>query len=512
MSEKYLLGIDAGTSVVKSVVFDFNGREVALSRQRVPVETPMPGWAEQDMEKVWEAVKKTIAESMMKANIPSSSIAAIGVTGQGDGCRLLDKNFKPIRPSILWLDGRAGEIVTKWEKEGINEESFRISGSAVFPGTAVPIIKWLELNEPQRLKKASYFLYAKDWIKFKLTGKICTDPSDISRGPIDLKKVTYSEELFDLFTISKYRSLFPEIIHSDKIIGKTTRKASEECGLRIGIPVTSGMIDVVANPVGLGVLQDGQAYSIIGTTCFNAILSSDIIFNPPGVGMNFAYTLPGKFIRAVPSMAGTPNLDWFTDNFCHEEKKEGERHLYRVIEEKVRNIPVGSEGVIYHPYINPGGERAPFVKSSVKAQFFGIGLHHTRWHLLRAVYEGVALSMLDCFKHIPIEVFELRLSGGGAKSPLWSQIFSDAIGKVVKIPAVSELGTFGSVIVAGTAVGLYPGVEEAAKKLVKFSHICTPDMNNHRKYLKIYELYKKIYQSLWDSWNERYDLIKSKVF
>lgn len=324
MKGEFLLGIDAGTSVVKSVVFNLEGKEIALSRRKVPVETPRPGWAEQDMEKVWQMIKETIVESIARANISPSSIAAIGIAGQGDGCRLLDKNFNPVRASILWLDGRAGEIVTRWEKEGINEESFKISGSAIFSGAAAAIIKWLKANEPQSLKKARYFLYAKDWVKFKLTGKVCTDPSDASRAPIDLKRIVYSEKLFDLFNISKYRSLFPEIVPSDKIIGETTRKAAKECGLIKGIPVISGMIDVVATPLGLGILQDGQAYSIIGTTCFNAVLSSNIIFEPPGTGMSFAYAFPGKFVRAMPSMAGTSNLDWFVDNFCGEEKEKGE--------------------------------------------------------------------------------------------------------------------------------------------------------------------------------------------
>lgn len=508
MKGEFVLGIDAGTSVVKSVVFDLEGKEIALSRRRVSIETPKPGWAEQDMEKVWQMVKETIAESIARANISPSSIAAIGVAGQGDGCRLLDKDFKPVRPSVLWLDGRAGEIVTRWEKEGLNEESFKISGSAVFSGAAAAVIKWLELNEPESLRKARYFLYAKDWIKFKLTGRICTDPSDASRAPIDLEKISYSDKLFNLFGISRYRSIFPEIVYSGKIIGETTRKVAEECGLRGGIPVTSGMIDVVATPLGLGVLQDGQAYSIIGTTCFNAVLSSGIIFEPLGIGMNLAYAFPGKFIRAMPSMAGTPNLDWFVDNFCTQEKEKGEDFLYKIIEDKIKNIPTGSEGIIYHPYINPGGERAPFVKPSAKAQFFGIGLRHTRWHLLRAVYEGVALSMLDCFKHIPVEISEVRLSGGGAKSSFWSQIFSDAIGKTVKVPATSELGALGAAVMAGVAAGLYPGIREATDRLVKFSHIYEPDINNHKKYLEIYNVYKKIYESLWDSWDERYNLVR----
>lgn len=509
MKKEFLLGIDAGTSLVKAVIFDVEGKEVALSRKKIAIETPRPGWAEQDMDRVWEAVKETIIESVRKAKISPSSIAAIGVAGQGDGCRLLDKNFKPVRPSILWLDGRAGEIVTQWKKEGIDEEGFKISGSTIFSGATAAIVKWLTLNEPENLKKSRYFLFAKDWIKFKLTGRICTDPSDASRGPIDIKRLCYSERLFKLLGISSSLPLFPEIIYSGKIIGETTRKAARECSLRYGIPVISGMVDVVATPVGLGVVNQGEAYTIIGTTCFNAVLSPKPLFEPPGVGMNLAYAFPGNFIRAMPSMAGTPNLDWFVENLCSEEKKKmGEEEFYKFLEEKADNIPPGSEGVLYHPYINPGGERAPFVKPAAKAQFFGISLRHSRWHLLRAVYEGVAFSVLDCFSHIPIKVSEVRISGGGAKSPLWSQIFSDVTGKTIKVTSTSELGAFGAAICAGAAVGIYPDIRQAAKSLVKFSRIYRPNSTNHSNYLELYKLYRSIYQHLWDDWDKRRSFLK----
>lgn len=503
------MGIDAGTSVVKTVILDLGGKEIAISRRKVSVETPRPGWAEQDMEKVWKAVRETIAESVAKAKLSASSLAAIGVAGQGDGCRLLNKNCQPVRPSILWLDGRAGEIVTQWEKEGVDEESFKISGSAVFSGTPAAIIKWLKLNEPQSLKEATHFLFAKDWIKFKLTGRICTDPSDASRAPIDLRKLTYSERLFELFNISFSFSLFPEIVYSGEVIGETTQKVAKECGLKSGIPVISGMIDVVATPIGLEVLEEGEAYTIIGTTCFSAVLSSKPLFAPLGVGMGLAYALPGKFVRAMPSMAGTPNLDWFVENLCGKEKESmKEEEFYQFLEQKVNNIPPGSEGVLYHPYINPGGERAPFVKPSAKAQFFGISLRHTRWHLLRAVYEGVALSVLDCFKSIPLEVSQVRISGGGAKSSLWSQILSDVIGKPIKLSSTTELGALGAAITAGAAVGLYPGIKEAVKKVVKFSRIYQPDRENHLRYLELYKLYKSIYQHLWEDWDTRDHLVK----
>jgi len=187
--------------------------------------------------------------------------------------------------------------------------------------------------------------------------------------------------------------------------------------------------------------------------------------------------------------------------------EEGE--FYRFLEQKVNNIPPGSEGVIYHPYINPGGERAPFVKPSAKAQFFGISLRHTRWHLLRAVYEGVAFSVLDCFSHIPLEVSEVRISGGGAKSSFWSQILSDVIGRPIKVSSTTELGALGAAITAGAAVGLYPEIKEAAKRLVKFSHFYKPNTDSHLKYLELYKLYKSIYQHLWDDWDRRNYFLKT---
>ncbi len=506
MREKFLLGIDAGTSVVKTVVFDIEGKEIAVSKRYVPIETPRPGWAEQDMEKVWESVKQTIVEAVAKAKISPSSIVAIGVTGQGDGCRLLDKDKKPVRPSILWIDGRAGDVVSEWKRKGLEKSSFKISGHPVFSGSPASILKWLIINEPYSLKKARYFLFAKDWIKFRLTGKICTDPSDASEAPFSLDKMSYSEELFYLFDISSTLPFFPEIFLSDKIIGKVTEKAAKECNLEKGIPVICGMIDVVATSVGLGIYNEKEAYTILGTTSFNGVLSLKPIFSPPNAGMNFVYAFPSKFIRAMATLAGTLNLDWFTENFFEKERKED---FYLFLEKKASSIPPGSEGLIYHPYISPGGERAPFIKPSAKAQFFGMSLHHTRWHLLRAVYEGVALSILDCFFHIPVEISEVRVCGGGAKSSLWCKILCDVLGVPLKIPCNTELGALGAALTAGIAVGVYSDVKEAVEKVVRFSRIYQPQKENHLIYREYYNLYKSIYEHLWEDWDKR-DRLKKK--
>ena len=511
MPKPYLLGVDAGTSLVKAVVFDHEGHEVGLSRTRIPVETSRQNWAEQDMEDVWQAVKDTIGTCLQANKISASDIAGIGVCGQGDGCRLLDRQFRPLRKSILWTDGRAGDIISAWEESGLSLEGFKISGSAIFAGAPAAIIEWLRRNEPDTLARAAHFLFAKDWIKFKLTGKIVTDPSDASRAPFEISQGDYSSEIFKMAGLDAFLDLFPQIRASGEIIGELTKAAAEETGLQTGTPVINGMIDVVACGLGVGAVNQGQAYSILGTTCFNGVIMDTVELAPIGIGMTLAYAFERQILRAMPSLAGTPNVDWFVDQFCQNEKKnagDSNSELFYTLEKHISNIPLGCDGLIYHPYINPGGERAPFVKTSAAAQFFGLSSQHTRWHLLRAVYEGVALSLLDCFEKFPISISQLMLCGGGAQSALWCQIISDATGKPVQIPGGSELGALGTAVMTGLATGLYPNIERAVEQAVDLAAGYEPNLENHQIYQALYGLYKNLYQHVWEDWDLRAALLK----
>lgn len=510
MGKPFLLGIDAGTSLVKTVVFDQDGHEIGLSRERVPIETVRQNWAEQDMDLVWRATKKTIGTCLKNHGISASEIAAVGLAGQGDGCRLIDRRFRPVRKSILWTDGRAGDIVTGWEQEGFSLSGFSISGSAIFSGAPAAIIAWLRQNEPDTLKNAAHFLFAKDWIKLKLTGELVTDPSDASRAPFDIRKRDYSQDFFEMLNLSPYLGLFPRVFPTTEVIGEVTREAASEVGLRPGTPVMNGMIDVVACGLGVGAVNHGQAYSIIGTTCFNGVIMNTIDLEPIGIGMTLAYAFDNQTLRSMPSLAGTPNLDWFVDNFYTSEKDKAEREktdLYRILETEIAKVPVGCDGIIYHPYINPGGERAPFVKPSAAAQFFGLSLGHTRWHLLRSVYEGVALSMLDCFDRIPVSLSNLMLCGGGARSALWCQIVSDVTGRTVNTLSGSEFGALGASITTGLATGIYRDIGEAVKRTVAIKDTFQANMANHQKYRELYRLYKSLYQHVWDDWDIRAEIL-----
>jgi sugar (pentulose or hexulose) kinase len=506
MAEGYLLGIDAGTSVVKSVIFAADGEVMAVTGEKLSPDYSTPGWAEQDVDQVWEAVQRTVREVLTSGPVKPHQIVAVGVAGQGDGCWLMDAEGRPARRAVTWLDGRAGDIVARWEKEGIAATAFDINGAVPFPGTQAAVIRWLDIHEPEALARSRWALFCKDWVKYWLTGEICTDPSDGSRNPFDLRRQDYSDELFTVLGIAHLKRLFPPVRPSAEIIGRVNAQGAAATGLVAGTPVVCGMIDCVSAGVGVGAIEPGQAYTIMGTTSFNALILDSPTFEPKNVGMSLLDGIPDRVVRAMPAMTGAPNLEWFVDQFCQAEKQEAAARqvdVYQVIEEEAGQIPPGSEGLLYLPYLSPGGERAPFVKPSARAQFSGFSMKHSRAHFLRAVYEGVVLSILDCYQHIPYPVETLRLSGGGAKSRLWPQILADALGTQIEIPAGGEFGARGVALLAGVAVGLYKDASEAVRRVIQIERRYQPDPAKTKVYLALYELYRNTYRQNWDLWEQR---------
>ncbi|WP_315115885.1 FGGY-family carbohydrate kinase [uncultured Clostridium sp.] len=510
--KKYLIGVDAGTSLVKSVLFDLQGHELFVSKQKTQVLTPRQDWAEQDMYSVFQATLNTLRELVDESNISSKDVLAIGVTAQGDGCWMIDKNGDPIRNAILWSDGRAGNIINEWQESGVSDEAYKICGSSLFPGAQNAILKWLKHNEEENLSKVAHAFYCKDWLRYKLTGVVATDESDASLPHVNIRTKTYSQELFKLYGIDDLNHLFPEIIPSTKAFAPLLKNVADFTGLMEGTPVVISPFDVISASIGVGAINDGNACSIVGTTCFNEVTMSSPDITPLNVGMTIAHGIPNKWMRALGAMMGTPNIDWCIDNICALDKeysKNSNINLFSFLEEKVQNVPVGSNGVIYHPYLSPGGERAPFVKPTARAQFTGICMDHNRYDLLRAVYEGVAMEMLDCYKHMPGEINEVRLSGGGASSSFWCQMFSDATGKIMKVPHGSEFGAKGAIINASVAINLFSSFEDAVENMVRIERQFNPNMDNNLKYEKLYDCYRDVYKAQWDLWDKLNSTVKS---
>lgn len=511
MADKFLLGIDVGTSAIKCVLYDQNCNEVAISNRKPVILREKPGWSEISMDGLWDTVLSAIQEISSDPILTDGRIIGIGIAGTACGAWLLDENHLPIRNGILWNDGRAADILEIWQQEGLLEKIFKISGNAIFPGYPLPLLRWLLMNEPEILEKARHYIFCKDWIRFKLTGQVNIDHSDMGYMPYDIQKGELSGELMNLCGLTSQSRLFGKIVDSDEIVGYVQPHAAEETGLRSGTPVITGLVDVAATTLGSGAYLPGQACSIVGTSFLNNLVGDKPSFEPVGIGAQ-TKSVNNRYIRSMINTSGTINLDWFLTQFYHINQAGDdfmEDQIYVQAEQEAENIPIGSGGIIYHPYLNTTGVISPFVNPTARAQFFGIGIEHNRSHMLRAIYEGTALSMLDCYAHFPVEVDELFISGGGARSPFWCQMFADCTGKQIIVTSGKELGARGVVILAGIACGIYQDLEDAMKSVIRIERVYVPNQENSEKYQRIYELYRKIYTHVAEDWWDRHRLLKN---
>ncbi len=410
--------------------------------------------------------------------------------------------MQPVGRAIIWIDGRTKSILDDWQRSGKHLLAFEKSSNSIFTGSPVAILRWLKEERPQTLRKTCHFVFAKDWIRYKLTGTLATDASDFCMFPLPLEEDVRS--ILELFDLAELRDIFPPMQEAWKVVGGVTEEASSLTGLQVGTPVVVGAVDVVSCALALGILRLGQAYSILGTTCFNAFLTekSPELFAPSGVGISVFYPLPGTFLRAMATMSGTLSLDWFLtrllgkeEDFLH--RKEA---LFARLEEEVQSVPPGAEGLLFLPYISPGGERAPFVDPRARGTFFGMSYVHHEANFLRAVYEGISFSILDCFTSLASSFEEMRLSGGGAKSNFWCQLVADIVGTSVIVPRVRELGALGVALLAGVGVGVFRDLFEAVDMTFQVDRVFYPRAPLHEFYREKFLVYRKLRESLSGLW------------
>ncbi|PKM83077.1 MAG: carbohydrate kinase [Firmicutes bacterium HGW-Firmicutes-14] len=505
MGDAYFIGVDAGTTVIKTVLFNDSGEELASASCNVPVMHPNPGWAEQDMDAVWEAAKQTIKEVVAKSALAQGAIKGLGICGQGGGSWFIGKNGLPLRPAALWLDGRTKSTIESWQKSDVYEKLFQVTGWQVYTGVGpCTILPWFVANEPETLSRAQAVCYCKDWIKYCLTGEISTDETDLL-AMTDPRTRDYSPEIFRLAGLSDWENLLPAIIPSSQIAGRITRKAAEETGLPVGTPVASGSIDVAATALGVGCVSSGDAASILGTAAIHLVVS-----DRPEFSRSYSisqHCVPDTWLFNCMAMMGASCLDWFDREFCLVEEQEAKAagiNKYDLINQKAAGVPIGSNGVIFLPFLQ--GERAPFVKPEARGDFFGLGDWTKRADLLRAVYEGVTLATMDNHRSLSngAHFDEFWLAGGGSKSVVWSQIVSDATGKRVKVPLGSEFGARGSVINAAVAVGYFSDHAEAVKNMVRVNRVHEPVPENTEQYAELYVIYRELIEKLWDVWPKIY--------
>ena len=418
------------------------------------------------MDEAWADSAKAIRGALITASASGVDVAAVGVTGAMVGVWPVDAGGRPIRPAVLVADTRGQEAIDRAKADDADgmERIFNSDGCVVEPGCTLPALRWLLDHEPELMARARHILTCKDWLRYRLTGELAGDVTEAAVAPGDARRRGRSLEMLRLFGLESSADLFPPVRPSESIGGFVTEAAAAETGLRAGTPVAIGAGDVPCSAIAAGAVEPGMACTILGTTCHNGVVVDEPLFEPPNIGLLF--TLPDSlWFRVMVNLAGTPNLDGaLSALFSDVAGGQAGASVYALLERIAAERPAGADGLLYHPYLSEAGLIAPVVARGARAQFSGLRALHGRADLLRAVYEGVAYAIRDCYEAIGRPIDGIRLVGGGARSDFWSQTIADVAGRPVLVPDGSEFGAKGAALLASVAIGRSKSVREAARK------------------------------------------------
>ena len=484
------IAIDAGTSMVKAVLYDELGSERQSARREAIVSRPQPLWAEQDMNEVWAAVSATVRE----VGEGRTDIDFISVTAQGDGCWLVDANGRPTGPAILWNDGRASKLVEQWSLEGRIDQGYSINGSITFPGLANAILSWFKTNDPQRLAVSDRALTCLGWLFMNLTGEARAELSDASAPFVAAGSQTYDSRLLDLYGLGDVARLLPPIVSGSRAIGALHPDAARQLGLSEGTAIVMAPYDVAAAAIGVGATTPGQATVVLGTTIFTGVITDKPQASGAPTGSTIALGLPGRYLRFFPSLNGAETLMWAAKVLNVDGPAE--------VTALAAQAQPGANGVTFLPYLSPAGERAPFLEPFAQGSLWNLSLENNRADIARAVVEGLTAIIVDCLHESGIQARELRLTGGGANSDFWCQLVADATG----IPTVRVSGADatarGALIAGWLATGRETTTNHADEDFVDIGQRWEPDASRSSIYKERFEHFRRLRDIARSSWSQ----------
>lgn len=452
----YVIAIDRGSTNVKAVAFDTRGNEVLTSTQasQKPVSLH-PGWWEQDMQLIWEDTVQAI-RGIFAGGLRPEEIIGVFASGQGNGMMPIDRHGQPARMGILSLDSRASTIYNGWMLDG---RYGLVTQTSLLPfpvGSPLALLAWFKQQAPEEFARIDTVLFSKDWIRYKLSGVICTDQTDASgAGLMDPRKNTYAWDVFEQLDLADIRSKLPEIRPSHTVVGGVTKEAAQATGLKEGTPVLCGAHDIAAYPFGIGSLDSQELVSVVGTWGFNLIPIRSL----DGMFMAYYHTVPDYYITGVGDGNSGGSLDIIVNTLCEHERTQADRQqisVYAYIENMIsRTKPTG---ILFHPFIF-----GSIFSSSASGCFYGIKNWHTKADILRAVYEGIVMGHYANIQLIPgnDRFKSMWLIGGGAKSTFFGQTFADITGLNVKVPRSTEITARGGALNALVGLGVFKNHQEA---------------------------------------------------
>ncbi|MHA6262298.1 FGGY family carbohydrate kinase [Arenibacterium sp. CAU 1754] len=468
-SRELLIGIDAGTSLIKAVAFDLTGRQVATASCK-NTSIPLPdGGVEQDMGWTWRDTAAVIADLGTRIDRLSDRVIGLGVTGQGDGTWLIDGAGRPVHDGWLWLDSRAARDAERLQKSDV---IYQRTGTGVNTCQMRSQLAWMMREAPYLLECAETAFHCKDWLYFKLTGVRATDPTEGVFTFGDYRTRDYSDAVLDALGQTGLRRLLPPILDGSRDTHPLTSEAAKLTGLPAGLPVSLGYLDIACTALGGG-LVDPRAeagVSILGSTGAHMRYVPDahrVTLNKDRSGYTLA--LPGQaYAQLQTNMAATLNLDWILGLAAQILTRAGVDRspddLLQDLDAQVMGARPGA--ALFHPYISAAGERGPFTNASARASLTGLDLR-TGWDdILRSVCDGLVLAARDCYSAMGPMPREIRLSGGAARSAALRRLLASALGVPVRTVAQPEAGAAGAVMIAGLALGIFPDAESATREWV----------------------------------------------
>ena len=497
---KILLGIDYGTGGCKVTAIDETGAFVGEASTEYTTYHERPGWSEQEPRDWWTCLCASLAK-LRERGVDLGQVAACALDGSTHNAVLMDAAYRPLRRTIMWTDQRATAECAALKAEW-GEKVFATCFQMPAPTWTLPQLMWLRANEPEVIAKTERVLFVKDYVRHLLTGVANTDYIE-AQGTLmfDVRRRAegrpdgFGRWDADLVALTGLKpSAMPELILPTDVVGKVTAAAAAETGLPEGLPVVCGSSDSAVEDYGAGAVEPGDLILKLATAGnVNAMTAAA---HPHPKTLTYSHIVPGMWYSVSATNAAALCQRWWRDSFFKAEAERGEGNLYQLIDREAATSPIGANGVCFHPYLQ--GERCPYWDPDLRASFTGVSIASTRGDFSRALMEGVAFSLRDCYgtlEEMRLPVKRIFLIGGGARSMLWSEIVANVFNCAVAVPVPGD-ASFGACLLAGTGVGVFRDVREAVAKCLRIDRTITPDPAAAREYDRLFRRYRKIHDAL----------------
>ena len=494
-----IIGVDIGTTGCRSIVFDSEGNILASQGAEYPIIYLPGGGAEQDPEVILSQMLTVIKASVEEAKISPSSVAALSLSSVFHSLIALDAKGNPLTGAIIWVDTRSTQYAEKIRREVISRRLYENTGCPITPAYPFSKILWMKNKLPEVYKKTDKFVSIKAYLIFKLTGQLLVDQSVASgSGLLNIHRLNWDEDTLAFLELRRGRLSQP--VDPTTKLGPIAPQYARQMGISSSTSLIVGCGDGVLANLGSGAIEKNSMAVMIGASGATRVVLEEPKLDKDEKARTWCYYLADQhWVCGAAVNSGGNVYRWFRDRFCRNEDEVGHllgRESYEILDEYAAQIGVGSEGLIFLPYLSE--ERSPYWNAQARGVFFGLSLHHTKKHLARAVLEGISFciyTLTQLVEEVAGKTDELRATGGFTHSPLWIKILADICGREILIPHISEATAFGAFILAERALGQLENIKEG-KKLVKIRELYKPNLAHQKKYSQLFGIYKRIYEDL----------------